>query len=97
MKALKSKDPDAMLVKLMKVTPEQAKQLLDLQTRRWSKMDQDAMKDKLKEQQAFLKTLQGHQKKPRAKLLGEMESLTAAVVKDRAFEKSKAEQKLKMA
>ncbi|QBX06582.1 DNA topoisomerase II [Burkholderia phage BcepSaruman] len=96
MKALKAKDPDAMLVKLMKVTAEQAKQLLDLPTRRWSRMDQEQMKIKLKEQQAHLKQLGSWQKKPKGKILADLESLIPAIEKDRAYESAKASQKFKV-
>ncbi|MDN3080037.1 hypothetical protein, partial [Enterococcus faecium] len=96
MKALKSKDPDAMLQKLMKVTAEQAKQLLDLPTRRWSKLDQEQMKVKLKEQQAHLKQLGAWQKKPRAKILGDLDALIPAIEKDRAYEAEKATKKFKV-
>jgi DNA gyrase/topoisomerase IV subunit A len=96
MKALQSKDPDGTLVKLMKVTAEQAKQLLDLPTRRWSKMDQEQMKVKLKEQEAQLKQLKLWEKKPKAKILADLSTLIPAIEKDRTFEAGKAQQKLKI-
>lgn len=95
-KALKTSDPDAYLVKALKLTPEQAKQVLDLPTRRWSRMDQADLKTKLKEQQAFLRQLQAWTKAPRKKVLAGLPAILDAIKKDRAFKVQVAEQKLKM-
>jgi DNA gyrase/topoisomerase IV subunit A len=96
-KALKSKDPKATLMKLMKITDEQATTLLNLRFVQWSKLDQDALKLKLKEQQKFLRVLEGWAKKPRAKILTDLDELLPAILKDRAFEDTKATQVLKIA
>jgi DNA gyrase/topoisomerase IV subunit A len=50
----------------MKITEAQADQILDLKVRQLSKLDQDSLKDKLKEQQEYLKELQGKLKRPKA-------------------------------
>lgn len=63
-KALKVDDSAAFLVKHLKLTLEQANQILDLQVRRLSKLDQTKLKEKLKETLAYLKTLIEKRKKP---------------------------------
>lgn len=52
------------LAKAIKVTKEQAKQILDLKVRQLSKLDQDALKAKLAEQQSWLKSLLTKIKRP---------------------------------
>jgi len=94
--ALRSKDPKATLMKLMKITEEQAMTLLNLRFVQWSKLDQDALKLKLKDQQKFLKQLQIWERKPKPKILEDLESLMPAIAKDRTFENSKSKQTLKI-
>jgi topoisomerase IV subunit A len=93
-KALRATDPDAMLVKLLKITPEQAKQILDLQVRKLSKLDQDALKAKLKEQQAHLKQLQVWLKKPKSKVLLDLARMRDFIAKDRSFQHKEDTQEL---
>jgi DNA gyrase/topoisomerase IV, subunit A/Intein splicing domain/HNH endonuclease len=93
-KALRSSDPDAFLVKHLKLTPEQAKQVLDLPTRRWSKMDQQEINAKLKEQQKFLGQLQTWQKRPKSKVLLDLADVRAFIEKDRNFKDAKDNEKL---
>lgn len=84
-KALKTKNPDEALIKYLKITPEQAKQILDLQVRRLSKLDQDQLKEKLKEDKKHLKQLLVWQKKPKSKVLLDLEHIKDVINKDRQF------------
>lgn len=93
-KALKSKDPDTFLVKALKLTPDQAKQILELKVRQLSKLDQDALKLKLKDQQKFLAQIQSWIKKPRSKVLLDLAEVKAAIAKDQTFKDEKGKQKL---
>jgi DNA gyrase/topoisomerase IV subunit A len=93
-KALKTKDPDAFLVKALKITDEQAKQILELKVRQLSKLDQDALKLKLKEQQQFLKQLEQWKAKPKTKVLLDLDDVKAMIAKDRSYKDDKAKQKL---
>jgi len=96
-KALRSNDPDTFLVKNLKITPEQAKQILDLQVRRLSKLDQDDLKRKLKDQKAHLSVLEGWQKKPKAKVKADMAQVMAAIDADRERVRKLGTRKLKFA
>lgn len=57
-KALRSSDPEAYLMKHLKLSKEDANAILELKVRQLSKLDQDVLKGHLKEQQAHLKSLQ---------------------------------------
>jgi topoisomerase-4 subunit A len=87
--ALKSKNPDAFLMKALKLTEEQARQILELKVRQLSKLDQDALKLKLKEQEKFLGQLQQWQKKPKTKVLRDLADVRVAIDKDRNFKFAK--------
>jgi DNA gyrase/topoisomerase IV subunit A len=63
-KALRQADPATYISKHLKITLEQANQILDLKVRQLSKLDQDVLKEKLKKQQDWLKSLQTKLKKP---------------------------------
>lgn len=93
-KALKSKDSAGYLVKNLDITLEQANQILDLKVRALSKLDQDALKVKLKEQVSVLKELQGQYKRPKAKLVAELPSLLAYISADRKAKVKRNDQKL---
>jgi DNA gyrase/topoisomerase IV subunit A len=95
--ALKSRDPDAYLVKHMKITAEQAKQILDLQVRRLSKLDQDALKVRLKEQKGHLTQLQTWQKKPKSKVKGDLALVMEAINADRKRVRDLETRKLRVA
>ena len=88
-KALRQPDSKAFLMKSLKLTDTQADQILDLKVRQLSKLDQDSIKAKLKEQQAHLKELQGWLAKPRGKVIKDTERVLEAINKDRKFEAEK--------
>jgi DNA gyrase subunit A len=92
-KALRSKEPNAVLRKLMKITEEEATTLLNLKFIQWSKLDQDALKLKQKEQEKFLKQLQAWEKRPRAKILLDIADVEALILKDRQGEEKEKKEK----
>jgi DNA gyrase/topoisomerase IV subunit A len=93
-KALRTDDPDAYLIKHLKLTKEQAKQILDLQVRKLSKLDQKALRKKLKEQEDFLKQLQKWEKNPKKKVKADFQPVLAAIQADRARATKQANRKL---
>lgn len=92
---LKGQDPVAYISKNMNVTVEQATQLFDLRFRQLSKLDTDAMKAKLKEQQLHLKQLSNWLKKPKLKILADAELAYVAIQADIAFQFKKDNEVLK--
>lgn len=91
-KALRAKDSKAFLMTQLKLTAEQADQILELKVRQLSKLDQDSIKEKLKLQQDHMKQLKSWLAKPRAKVISDTEHILEAIVKDRKFEESKNRQ-----
>lgn len=63
-KALRQSDPATYISKQLKITMEQANLILDLKVRQLSKLDQDALRDKLKKQQDWLSQLNTKLKRP---------------------------------
>jgi DNA gyrase/topoisomerase IV subunit A len=68
MKSLRQDDPDAYLVKHLKITAEQAKQILDLKVRQLSKMDRSQLVERGKQQKQTLDQLIDWRKKPAVKV-----------------------------
>lgn len=93
-KALRTDQAATFMVKHLKITVEQANQILDLQVRKLSKLDQDALKAKLKTQQGELKTLNGYLKAPKRKIAADMDNAMALIVADREYSKKVNSQKL---
>lgn len=67
-KALRSKDSEGYLMANLSLSKEQAKQILELKVRQLSKLDQDALKETLRNQQQFMRQLQDWKKNPKAKV-----------------------------
>jgi DNA gyrase/topoisomerase IV subunit A len=88
-KALRQPDSGAYIQKALKLSKEQADQILELKVRQLSKLDQDTIKKKLKVQEDHMKQLQVWLKKPKQKIIADTESIMAAIQKDRAFEAAK--------
>ena len=88
-KALKAPDSKGYLVKALKLTDEQAGQILDLKVRQLSKLDQDALKVKLADQQSHMKQLLTWQKAPKPKILADAKLVLDAIAKDKKFEAEK--------
>jgi topoisomerase-4 subunit A len=91
-KALRAKDSKAFLMAELKLSAEQADQILELKVRQLSKLDQDVIKEKLATQKAHLKQLASWLSKPRAKVIADTEHVLEAILKDRKFEESKNRQ-----
>jgi len=92
----RSEDPEAALVKALKIQPHQAKWICDLQLRKISKLDESSYRTRLKEHQALLKQLQVWQKRPRSKVLLDIQRVRETIVKDRAFQDKEDSQELKV-
>jgi topoisomerase-4 subunit A len=82
-------EPQAALMAKFKLPDFQAAQILDLQLRRISKLDQTAVKTKLAEQKVHLKQLKAWQAKPRVKIIEDFKTIELAMAKDRKFEQEK--------
>lgn len=82
-KSLRDKDSEAYLVAHLGITKEQAKLILDLKVRQLSKLDQDALKATLKEQQAFMTQLKTWQKNPKPKIKEDILKAVALAAKDK--------------
>lgn len=88
-KALRAADSKAFMMKHLKLEAVQADQILELKVRQLSKLDQDAIKEKLRLQQEFMKQLKSWLAKPKAKVLDDTQLVMAAIEKDRKFEIAK--------
>jgi topoisomerase IV subunit A len=92
----RSEDPEAALVAKLKYKPHQAKWICDLQLRRISKLDEAKYKKDLKEHQAQLKQLQAWEKKPRTKIVLDLERMRELIKKDQAFQSREDNQTLEV-
>jgi len=90
----KSEEPEAALVKVLKIEQHQARWICDLQLRKISKLDESQYKAKLKEHQALLKQLQVWQKKPKSKVLLDLARVRDMIEKDRNFQHKEDNQDL---
>lgn len=80
--ALRTPDSKKFLQSKLKLTEQQAAQILELRVRQLSKLDQEEYKQKLKEQKAHLADLNKWLKRPRAKLRRDLARLKAAITAD---------------
>lgn len=88
-KALRSADSKAYLMKSLKLSAEQADQILELKVRQLSKLDQDQIKEKLRSQQDHMTQLKTWLSTPRAKILLDTTRVLESIAKDRKFEADK--------
>ncbi len=65
---------EQLIAKGLKITLDQAKQILDLRIRQLSKIDENLMKDKLKKQQEEAATLKKYIKKPEDKVIADVQN-----------------------
>ena len=93
-KALKSSDPKATLMKLMKLTEEDAQTLLNLRFVQWSKLDAAQISQTLKDQTTHLKLLNRWLKNPKARLLLDLDEMEQVLAQDAKVEETKKKQKL---
>lgn len=71
-RALSSKTPETVLVEKLDITEEQAKIILDLKVRQLSRLNEDAVVNKIKGLRAELTTAKEYKKNPGAKVLADM-------------------------
>lgn len=88
--ALKQKDCRAYLAKHLKITDEQAGQILELKVRQLSALDKDNCKSQLKKQQEHLEVLKVHLSKPKAKIMADAKLALDRIKADRKFEAEKS-------
>jgi topoisomerase-4 subunit A len=88
-KSLRAEDSRAYLMKTLKLSKDDADKILELKVRQLSKLDQEAIKAKLKEQQIMMKQLKTWLSNPKNKVLMDTESIIASIEKDRKFESAK--------
>lgn len=84
-----SMDPLKDLMRKFKLSELQGNQILDLQLRRISKLDQSAIEKTLKEQRVVLKQLKLWLSKPREKIILDTQEVLDAIKKDDQFEVAK--------
>ena len=89
-KGLRQQDSKQYLVEHLKLTADEVEQILELKVRQLSALDQNQIKSKLREQEAFLKQLQVWLKKPRLKVVSDTEAILDSILKDRKFEEAKS-------
>lgn len=80
--ALKAPDSKKFLQSKLKLTEQQASQILELRVRQLSKLDQKEYHQKLKEQKAHLSDLNKWFKRPRAKIQQDLARLKVAIATD---------------
>lgn len=93
-KSLKVKDSAQYLVDNLGITMTQANQILDLKVRALSKLDQDALKTKLREQEMVLKVLQKTYRKPKPALIAELPTLLDLIKVDKQVKNKRFNQQL---
>ncbi len=89
-----SKQPREELAKKLKITIEEADQILELKLRQLTKLDQEALKQKLKEQLAFKEQLLKWKAKPKKKMVTDIDEAMKAIQADRDYDKKQKTQKL---
>jgi len=92
-----SKQPREDLSKKLKLTLEQADQILDLTLRKLTRLDQAAIDTKRKEQVKFLKQLREWLAKPKRKVLLDIEAAMQAIKADRDYADNRKNQTLTVA
>lgn len=92
----RSETPEETLARTLKITAQQSKWICDIPLRNISKLDEAKYRGKLKEQKDHLKQLQVWQKKPKSKVLLDLERVKASVVRDRAYQHKQETQELKI-
>lgn len=89
-----SKTPREELSKKLKISGEQADQILDLTLRKLTRLDQDTWKAKLKDQETFMVQLNKWLKAPKKKMITDMDKAMEAIVLDRVHKEKQDKQKL---
>lgn len=81
--SLKTLDPASYLTEHLKITKDQANQILELKVRQLSKLDKKCLQDKLEEQLDVLKQLTERRKNPKPALVDAFNKTMQLVLKDR--------------
>jgi len=92
----KSKQPKEDLMRKLKLTELQANQILDLTLRKLTRLDQDLIEQKRKEQLAYLKELEKILAKPKKKVSADIDKALEAIAADRKYYASKDKQELSL-
>jgi DNA gyrase/topoisomerase IV subunit A len=93
----KSKQPRVDLAAKLKITEQQADQILDLTLRKLTRLDQDEIEARRKEQIKHLKQLKEWLAKPKRKVAADIDLAMEAIKADRDYAKKAATQVLKVA
>lgn len=80
----------------LRITLDQANQILELKLRQLTRLDQDALKAKLKEQEKFLGQLNAWRKAPKKKVAADIDLAMEAIKADREYEHKARTQKLSL-
>ena len=89
-----SKTPKEDLCKKLKIEMFQAEQIMELKLRQLGRLDQNDLKQKIKEQKQHLAQLEAWQKKPKKKMLGDIDIAMQSIEADRKFILKQRTQKL---
>jgi DNA gyrase/topoisomerase IV subunit A len=89
-----SPKPKEGLVKILKITAEQAEAILELKLRRLTKLDQNEISEARKAQIAQLKQLEKWRQKPKLKMVDDIDKAVEAIDADRKWYASKDKQEL---
>lgn len=93
----KSEKPREDLARKLKISLAQADQILDLTLRKLTRLDQDSIKQVLKDQQQHLKQLKQWLAKPKKKMATDIDEAMKAIEADRAYILKVKTQKLEIA
>jgi hypothetical protein len=93
----KSEKPKEDLIKKLKISEEHAEAILELKLRRLSKLDQNEINAKRKEQLAELKQLEKHRAKPKLKMITDIDAALEAIAADRKWYANKDSDELTLA
>ena len=93
-KALKTKNSAQFLVDHLKITQDQANQILDLKVRALSKLDQEVLKARLKDQEKAMRVLESAYKRPKAKIKAEFSDLLKLIETDKRSKAKRFSQEL---
>lgn len=91
-----SKKPREELASKLKITVDQADQILELKLRQLTKLDQDELKVRLADQIKFMEQLNKWLKSPKKKMVADIDQAMEAIIADRAYAIKQKTQKLKL-
>jgi DNA gyrase subunit A len=92
----KSKTPREELARKLKISEDEANQILDLTLRKLTRLDQDEIAEKRKGHAVQLKQLEKWLKNPKPKMIDDIKAALEAIEADRKWYASKGDQKLEL-